>query len=99
MKRQPRVYISGPITNNPDYTEQFQEAENRLTAKGYITVNPAKMGEGIKALPYGDILDIDCAALDKCDYIYFLPGWEQSKGANQERLHALLRNIQILEDK
>ena len=37
-----KIYISGAITNNPNYKEQFAAAEAELTAAGYETLNPAK---------------------------------------------------------
>lgn len=35
-----RVYISGPISANPAYEEEFQDAEDKLRALGYNVVNP-----------------------------------------------------------
>lgn len=35
-----RIYISGGITNVPDYKAKFHKAEMDLKAKGYEVINP-----------------------------------------------------------
>ena len=37
-----KVYIAGKITGNPDYYEQFAEAEKLLTEQGHAVINPVK---------------------------------------------------------
>ena len=37
-----KVYIAGAITDNPNYKEQFNKAEERLKAAGHEVINPAK---------------------------------------------------------
>lgn len=36
-----KIYIAGCITDNPDYKEQFKQAEERLKAQGHTVINPA----------------------------------------------------------
>ena len=38
-----RVYISGGITDVPNFEENFQKAEDELRAAGYAVINPARM--------------------------------------------------------
>ena len=37
-----KIYIAGPITNNPGYEKQFAEAEEKLLSQGHLVINPAK---------------------------------------------------------
>ena len=79
-----KIYISGPITNNPDYEKQFAEAEEKLLSQGHLVINPAKN----PGTCYKDYLDIGLLELMKCDAIYLLPGWKGSKGAQLEEHYA-----------
>ena len=36
-----KVYIAGAITNNPNYMQQFADAEKLLTNKGHATLAAA----------------------------------------------------------
>ena len=44
-KNKLKVYISGAITNNPNYKEDFANAEKLLKKHGFEVVNPASLGE------------------------------------------------------
>ena len=37
------AYICGQISNNPNFKQQFQTAEDALVSKRYIVFNPAKI--------------------------------------------------------
>lgn len=75
------IYISGPITGDPEYRKAFDKAEAELTAAGYIALNPAKLPEGMTPERY---MRIDLAMLDAADAIYMLNRGEWSKGASLE---------------
>lgn len=79
-----RVYISGKITNNPCYREQFQAAEDKLRALGYEPVNPCRnTGD-----TYKQLIDAGLKDLMTCDAICALPGWNRSTGAKLEIRYA-----------
>ena len=40
-----RYYISGAVTNNPRYIEDFNDAETTLKAMGYDVINPVTINE------------------------------------------------------
>lgn len=40
-----KVYISGKITNNSNFREEFLKADVYLKSLGYDVVNPVRIGE------------------------------------------------------
>ena len=91
-----KVYISGKISDLPreQYVKMFGIAANMLEKKGYKTVNPTRFFlsrhyQGLCRLighqnAYNLTLIYDLWRLMKCDLIYKIPGWQQSRGANIE---------------
>lgn len=76
-----KVYISGSITKDPDYKRHFNKAERFLKRQGYAVFNPCCIPN---IFSYDEFMNIDIAALECCDCVYMLKGWEKSKGANIE---------------
>ena len=75
------IYLSGPITHNPDYLRDFNKAENELIVKGYTVLNPAKLPKGLTNEQY---MRIDLAMIDSADAVVLLPKWTESQGAQRE---------------
>lgn len=90
-----RVYISGPITGDPEYKKHFQEAAAELASRGYDVVNPAEAFDE-RGLTYQQIIKIDLLLLETCDYIYMLPGWPESTGARCEYAYAEAIGLKIM---
>ena len=92
MEKTKRVYISGGMTGIPreQYIELFRRAEESLRAQGYRKiVNPIRVWSCrwpwlYKIIGYRLTLLYDLWLLMRCDQIYKLPGWRDSKGANIE---------------
>lgn len=93
-KRKKIAYISGAITENPGYLEQFVLAENHLENSGYIVLNPVVLPEGMAHEKY---LPINDAMISVCDEFFLIPGWEDSSGVAHEIRTATALGIPIKE--
>ena len=90
--RNARVYISGPMSGltRKEYLRNFREAEKELRAKDYTRiVNPIHVWACrwpwlYRIVGYRLTLLYDLWLLTRCDLIYKIPGWQESRGANIE---------------
>lgn len=100
-----KIYISGGITNVPDYSKRFATADARLRNEGHEPINPAAIGESLQSLipfelEYDDFMAVDEILLRMCDGIYMLRGYEKSEGAKRELQIATKAGMKIFyEDK
>jgi|ERR1051326_2321292 hypothetical protein len=96
-----KVYIAGKMRGLPEFGFPiFDAAERILMALGYECVSPASMDrdEGFDAAGKTGItldgfnvyeaLKRDFIAIMECDGIVLLPGWENSSGAQAEKVVA-----------
>lgn len=91
-----RVYLSGAVTGVTDYKEIFARWEKVLQGHGYDVVNPVKVCESVSHWQHSVLMKICLLLLGECDRIFFIPGWEKSRGANQEYGYAAARGIKVL---
>lgn len=97
-----RVYISGHISANPAYEEEFQEAEDKLRALGYDVVNPVTitrhlLDKGLSpAELWRECMITDLRALRECEMMILLDrkGLE-SRGVDIEVRVAEINGIRI----
>lgn len=83
-----RVYISGPMTGLPELNfPAFHRATKQWRDGGSEVVNPAELNPDL-ASTWRDCMKVDIVALLDCECIFMLAGWENSKGANLEKLIA-----------
>jgi nucleoside 2-deoxyribosyltransferase len=93
-----RVYLSGPITNDPNYRKKFKEAEIMMKNRNCQVANPAELCSVLpKDATYEEIMNIDLEILGMCDALIQLPGWKESAGANREYGYALATDKLIVE--
>lgn len=96
-----RVYISGPISGTDDFIQRFAEAERSLKEAGYTDIFNPTDAERFKAQPPGsttweEYMGEDLRELVLCDTVYFLKGWQHSKGATLEHKVAEHLGLQML---
>ena len=81
-----RMYISGKITGLPmhEVVNKFSFHATLLMLKGYLPINPMEVSKYSDCKTWHDYMEEDIAALLRCDAIYMLKDWGQSKGARVE---------------
>ena len=92
MSKDKRIYISGPMSGleREQYLEIFRRAEQALRDQGYRNiVNPINVWACrwpwlYRIVGYRLTLLYDLWLLMRCDRIYKLTGWRDSRGANIE---------------
>ena len=90
--RNAKVYISGPMSNltREQYIDLFTRVEQSLRSHGYHRiVNPIHVWACrwpwlYRLIGYRLTLLYDLWLLMRCDLIYKIPGWKESRGANIE---------------
>ena len=87
------IFISGSISNNPNYIEQFKAAQDKLEQEGYVVLNPTCLNP---KLSYKQLMTICKIMIDVSDAVYMLNGWEQSKGACFENSWAKAQGKEII---
>ena len=89
-----KIYISGGITNVPNFMEQFEITEKYLR-KTYTTaeiINPALVNSHLpKSTSHEQYMKMSFVMLDMADVVYMMPNWKESYGANQEYGYALAK--------
>ena len=89
-----KIYISGAITNNPNYKEDFERAEDYLQREypNDEIINPALVNSFLpKSTTYEEYMRMSFCMLDMCDAIYMLKTWNKSCGANRELGYAIAK--------
>lgn len=102
-----RIYLSGPISNNPNYLIDFANAQRELEAKGHEVINPARLSQFFPAsitkdcepgsTNYSRILSVEAQIIrSMADRVAMLKGWSKSRGARFEKSIAEEEGIPIL---
>ena len=73
------IYLSGAISGNPDYRQEFAYAEKELVKRGFSVVNPA-LRDGCDT--WEEYMRADIADLvTKCDAVAIVNNITNSRGA------------------
>lgn len=98
------IYISGPISNDPDYMKKFTRVAIDLVYSKYADshsdiINPARVLNTlpVQKLEYDDLMKLCLDLLSMCDTICMMKGWRESKGACIEYQYAVDHNLTIIE--
>lgn len=95
-----KVYLSGPMAGR-DWNEvvrDFAYYEKMFTFLGFEVCNPCDIKHTDTDNRKLTLLE-DMDALDDCDVIFMIPGWEDAKGCNTEWGYALGKNLIVLYGK
>lgn len=96
------IFISGPYRNRAEWglVENIRKAESaaiKLWQQGWVVLCPHKNTAHFGGLCKDRVwLDGDIELLKRCDAIFMLKNWEQSKGATRELEIAKQLNKDIL---
>ncbi len=86
MKKNDKLYLSGPMTGLPNFNfDEFNRVALELREDGYTVINPAENDGGDQSKPWAYYLKKDLIQLlQDSNAIAVLPGWEKSEGASLE---------------
>lgn len=91
--RMPKAFISGAISGRIDnYKSYFDEAERHFKDIYIESYNPSKIDINT---PWEQAMEETLSQLRKCDFMYVLKNWEDSKGVKIEIEQAEKLNIPI----
>ncbi|MBQ3808357.1 MAG: DUF4406 domain-containing protein [Kiritimatiellae bacterium] len=102
--RKPRIYIAGPMRGLPDFNyPAFNDYATVHRQVGWEVENPAEIGaafgtpEQINADPalLAAVMAADLHALETCDAIFLMKGWQRSVGAKKELAAAIAAGLKI----
>ena len=98
---QKTIYISGKITGTDDYEDRFLKAEQNLSKRGFIVLNPVKVGKWLEKYlsrvpTWIEYMKHDLKAMMSADCIYMLKGYRESKGARLELFLAKILKYEII---
>jgi hypothetical protein len=82
---QPKCYISGKITNLPEevYLQKFAEGMEEVRAMNMHPVNPCFIPHDHDK-SWQSYMKHDIIEMMKCDALYMLNNWQESRGAKIE---------------
>ena len=85
-----KIYIAGKITDDKNYKSKFKRAEKLLRSLGHSVMNPAWIVPSDE-FRWEDYMQISAIMQGRCNAVYFLKDWKESKGAKIEfkRCHQL----------
>ncbi len=91
-----KFYISGAITNNPNYEEQFNTAEEALKRAGHEVINPARVNMPLPdSTTHDEYMHVSFALMDLAEAVFMLENWVDSKGAHMEFEYAMRHKMTI----
>lgn len=90
-----RVFISGPITGVEKAKSNFDAAARKIMKAGLTPVNPYYIGWTLTDGSHAEYMMLTLKVLELCDAVFMLDGWENSRGAREEKRFARLHGMPI----
>ena len=87
-------YISGAVSNDPDFRKKFSNTEKELRKRGLVVLNPVKYERNGKEWAW--YLKRDLRKLTYCYGIIQLPDWTSSRGSMVEYSTTLKLGIKAI---
>ena len=96
IKESDVLYLCGPMSGLPEFNyPAFREAEKLIRERyGCRVLNPARQPDG---LTWEEYMRRGCADVVSATVVIVLPGWQKSKGAQEEMACAAIHGIMVLE--
>lgn len=94
-----KIYISGKVSDNPTYKEDFERIEGLLNQEfpDDDTINPVKVLDSVKdVLTWEECMQVCFKLLDAADAIFLMENWKQSRGAHLELEYAKSRRMYVI---
>lgn len=89
-----KLFLSGPMSGYENHNrDEFNYAARKLRSQGHDVFNPAELPDGHD---YHWYLQRCLEALETCQYLVQLPGWEDSNGACVEYECAVDLGLEIV---
>lgn len=81
-----KIYVSGKIAGleHQEAFDKFESREKQLRLIGYDVVNPMKIHDYKMETSWEEFMVADIRELFKCNSMYMMKDWGQSKGARVE---------------
>lgn len=96
MPKKERIYLSGAITNNPNYKKEFASSAKYFRKKGLRVINPASYPTH-KNWTWEDYMRRCIKLLSECTAIFMITEWKNSKGACLEHYIAEQLGLEIVD--
>jgi hypothetical protein len=85
-----KVYIVGAISGDKNWKEKFKKAAGVFNSTNLIIMTPLDYPEGLTQKEY---MQLSVQNVFLADWLYVIPGWENSKGTKAEI--ALAKSIRV----
>lgn len=91
-----KIYISGKITGEPNHREIFRKAWVALWELNFTAIDPCDFPDSHHDKSWKSYMKEDLRILKKCDAIFMLNNWQDSRGAKIEHWFAKRYNKTII---
>lgn len=92
------IYVAGPMSGLPGLNfDNFHRVAKNLREAGFTVINPAEINPDLNA-DWCDCMIEDIKQLKHCKSIFMLKGWQDSDGAQIERIVARKLKLEIIEE-
>jgi len=95
MQNKRLIYIAGAVTGTTDYIERFEDAAYQAVLLKYLPINPIELPHNHDK-SWESYMKETIIAMMRCEAIFMMKGWRQSKGATIEHHLAKKLNYTII---